>query len=44
MMGSSPAIVSSLVYCKQDYDPLAAAEFSYEHLSRAIAESGVVCS
>ena len=36
--------VSSLVCCKQDYDPLAAAEFAYEHLSRAVAESSVVCS
>lgn len=42
--GFVTAIVSSLVYCKQDYDPLAAAKFSYEHLSRALAESGVVCS
>ena len=38
------ATVSSLVCCKQDYDPLAAAEFAYEHLSRAVAESSVVCS
>ena len=36
--------VSSLVCCKQDYDPLAAAEFAYEHLSRAVAESSVACS
>ena len=42
--GFVTAAVSPLVYCKQDYDPLAAAKFSYEHLSRAIAESGVVCS
>ena len=38
------AAVSSLVCCRENYDPLAAAKFSYEHLSRAIAESGVVCS
>ena len=42
--GFITATVSSLVCCKQDYDPLAAAKFSYEHLSRAVAESGVVCS
>ena len=42
--GFVTAAVSSSVYCKQNYDPLAAAKFSYEHLSRASAESGVVCS
>ena len=42
--GFVTATVSSLVRFRQDYDPLAAAKFSYEHLSRALAESGVVCS
>lgn len=42
--GFVTAAVSVLVYCKQDYDPFAAAKFAYEHLSRAVAESGVVCS
>ena len=42
--GFLTAAVSSLVCCRQDYDPLASAKFSYEHLSRALAESGVVCS
>lgn len=42
--GFVTAAVSSLVCCKQDYDPLAAARFAYEHLSRAFKKSGVVCS
>ena len=42
--GFITAIVSSLVCCKQDYDPFAAAKFAYEHLSHAVAESGVFCS
>ena len=42
--GFVTAAVSLLVYCKQNYDPCAAAKFAYEHLSPAIAESGVVCS
>ena len=42
--GFITATVSSSVCCGQDYDPLAAAEFAYEHLSRALAESRVVCS
>lgn len=39
--GFVTAAVSSLVCCNQDYDPLAAAKFAYEHLSRAFTESGV---
>lgn len=39
--GFVTAAVSSLVYCKEDYDPLAAAEFAYEHLSLAFEKSGV---
>lgn len=42
--GFVTATVSFFVCGRQDYDPLAAAKFSYEHLSRAIAESRVVCS
>ena len=42
--GFVTAAVSSLVCCRQDYDPLDAAKFAYEHLSRAVAESCVVCS
>ena len=42
--GFVTAGVSSLMCCKQDYDPLAAARSSYEHLSRAFTESGVDCS
>ena len=42
--GFITATVNSLVCCKQDYDPLAAAGFSYEHMSRALTESGVACS
>ena len=42
--GFVTAAVSSLVCCKQDYDPLAAARFAYEHLSCAVTESGIVCS
>ena len=42
--GFITATVDSLLCCKQDYDPLAAAKFAYEHLSRAVAESGVVRS
>ena len=42
--GFITATVSSFVCCRQGYDPLTAAEFAYEHLSRAVAESGVACS
>lgn len=42
--GFITATVNSLLCCRQGYDPLAAAKFAYEHLSRAVAESGVVCS
>ena len=42
--GFITATVSSLTCCRKGYDPCAAARFSYEHLSRAIAESSVVCS
>ena len=42
--GFITATVSSLLCCRQGYDPLAAAKFSYEHLSLAFAKSGVVCS
>lgn len=42
--GFITAAVSPLLCCRQDYDPLAAAKFSYEHLSRAFAKSGVVRS
>ena len=39
--GFITATVSSLICCRQDYDPLAAAEFAYEHSSLAFKESGV---
>ena len=39
--GFITASVSSLLCCRQGYDPLAAAKFSYEHLSRAFEKSGV---
>ena len=42
--GFLTATVSSLVCCQQDYDPLPAAKFAYEHLSCTVVESGVVCS
>ena len=42
--GFVTATVSSLVCCRQDYDPLDAAKFAYEHWSCAVVESGIVCS
>ncbi len=39
--GFITATVSSLVCCRQDYDPVAAAKCAYEHLSLAFKESGV---
>jgi len=39
--GFITATVSSLVCCRQDYDPVAAAKYAYEHLSLAFKESGV---
>ena len=42
--GFITATVSSLTYCREGYDPCAAAEFAYEHLSRAVAKSSAVCS
>lgn len=39
--GFITATVSSLVCCRQGYDPCAAAKFAYEHLSLAVKESGV---
>ncbi len=42
--GFITATVSSLLCCREGYDPLEAAKFSYEHLSLAFVKSGVVCS
>ncbi|MDE0397894.1 MAG: sugar phosphate isomerase/epimerase [Candidatus Poribacteria bacterium] len=39
--GFITATVSSLVCCRQGYDPLDAAKFAYEHMSLAFKESGV---
>ena len=39
--GFITATVGSLICCRQNYDPLAAAEFAYEHLSRAFKK---ICS